>query len=734
MDTTLALTVNSVPPQLMLLKQTLTTNGVILEYNLWMEGFDFNGPILQKGNGSTLSAMNIIETTIAGRVVTITTDTTLGAQDYLLLNLWDIDSALGGSGNSVIDLSGLSEGYFIQGGGGADTLHGSGGADTFDFNQGDSTPVTFDVGTRTYTFTGGADVIIGGFDEPAHFYPPDVFDPIYPEPDYLAGTADHISLHHKDGILSLHQKDGIPKNVSDYWGVAENGLSVIENPGLYAGGRLVWMATPDNGLVNDGHYFLERGDYSSGIFTVTGNGADTLVVYDGDSTSAISQAALVLKGVNPTQLTPTDEGNIFRIGEDTTGPEVEKMWLTDNSVVLDFNVPLASVDLSGLILQKGNGSTLSAMHITETTLAGDLVTITTDTTLDICWGAGDYLLIKPQSGGHPNATDRAGKSAGIFKDVDFALFNDTGLALGGDSGTVIDLSGLSGPYTIQGGYGDDTFTGTASNNFILGGEGIDTLILSGLPSQYLSDAPRSDGVNMLIGIEGTDTIHGIEFYRFGTSLGRVSNLTESELMDPDGTGPADSPATELLQGISDLYLAYFNRAPDVGGLMYWFGEVMDGSSWTLATVAQSFVDQSEYTATYAPGLTNRAFVEKIYQNLFAREPDPGGWDFWENDLNHGMARDTFLYTVIQAASAPTGNGSDKALLTNKHDVSLYYSEQLATHPSEGFDGKIDQVLNRITADAHTVVRAEAVIDYVIDNPITLTGLVSDTVAWEAFWV
>jgi len=713
MDTTLTLTANSVPPQYMLLKQTLTTNGVILEFNLPMEGFDINGLTLQKGNGSTLSAMNITETTIAGELVTIVTDTTLGAQDYLLLNLWDIDSALGGSGNSVIDLSGLSEGYFIQGGGGVDTLHGSGGADTFDFNQGDSTPVTFDVGNHTYTFTGGADVITGGFDFPAchlNVYP----DPLqWPGgPDEIAKSVDHISLHKKDEFLDT---DG------HLWVPDED--------------RLVWMATPDNGLVIDQHYFLERGDYTSGIFTVTGNGADTLVVYDGDSTSAVSQTALVLKGVNPTQLTPTDQGNIFLTGEDTTGPEVEQMWMTANSVVLDFNVPLASVDLSGLILQKGNGSTLSAVNIIETIITGEWVTITTDTTLDT-WGAGDFLLIKTQSGGQPNATDRGGNTADIFKNA--------GLVIGGSGGTVIDLSGLSGSYNIQGGFGDDTLTGNASNNVIDGGEGIDTLILSGLPSQYQlpsihtyfisDDVIGVDVPDTMTGIEGADTVRSIESYRFGTSLGSVSTLTDFELRDPDGTGPADSPATDLFQGISDLYLAYFNRAPDVGGLLYWFGEVMNGSSWTLATIAQSFASSAEYTATYAPGLTNRAFVEKIYQNLFDREPDSGGWDYWGNDLNHGMSRDTFIYTVIQGAYAPTGSAADKALLNNKHDVSLYYSEQLAMHPSEGFDGKIDQVLNRISADADTVVRAEAVIDYVIDNPITLTGLVSDTVAWEAFWV
>jgi hypothetical protein len=279
---------------------------------------------------------------------------------------------------------------------------------------------------------------------------------------------------------------------------------------------------------------------------------------------------------------------------------------------------------------------------------------------------------------------------------------------------------------IDGTTNDDTLTGGLGNDTFDGGAGVDLIVLSGLPSQY-----KLTG-NILTGIEGTDTIANIEQFRFGNLYS--SNLNPSDLIDPDGTGPADTAATDLLQGISDLYVAYFNRAPDVDGLMYWFREVMNGS-WSLSTIAQSFTDQVEYKTTYPDGLSNREFINTIYQNLFDRVPEAAGWDYWENDLNNGVPRDVFIYTVIQGAYAPTGGANDRALLNNKHDVSLYYSEQLATHSSEGFDYNIDKVLNRVTADAQTVGKAEAVIEYVIDNPITLTGLITDTPAvWEVFWV
>jgi len=322
--------------------------------------------------------------------------------------------------------------------------------------------------------------------------------------------------------------------------------------------------------------------------------------------------------------------------------------------------------------------------------------------------------------------------ASLTIDPTSTLTNGTGYYVTFEAGTVKDSADNSYAGTTSYNFttaaiAGQNLIGTAGDDTFNGGTGIDTVVLSGLPSQY-----RLSG-NTLVGIEGTDTVASIEQYRFGSSLGSVSNVSANDLNDPDGAGPRVPQAIHDLQGISDLYVAYFNRAPDVGGMMYWFGELRNGSSWTLSTIAQSFTDQTEYKETYPAGLSNRDFIEKIYLNLFDRAPDAGGWDYWENDLNHGVARDVFIYTVIQGAYAPTGGAQDKALLNNKHDVSLYYSEQLATS-AEVFDNKIDQVLNRVTANTHSVVDAKAVIDYVIDNPISLTGVINDTATWEAFWV
>jgi len=435
-------------------------------------------------------------------------------------------------------------------------------------------------------------------------------------------------------------------------------------------------------------------------FTIT----DTMVGRDGsDNISSVEYFKFADTTLSTSQFMPRE----------TTAPTISSFNPTDGAIgvlttanmMVTFNEAIQR-GVGNIILKTAARITVETFDVaTSSHLSISDSTLTIDPTSNLANGTNYYVTFETGT-----IKDLAGNAFAGSATYDFTTVPHLGQI----------LNGTNGNDTLTGGLGNDTFDGIT---------GVDTIILAGLPSQYTLDG------NTLTGIEGIDAVISIEQYHFGNSIGNnscVSNLSASSLIDPDGAGPGDSPAKDLLQSISDLYVAYFNRAPDVEGLMYWFTEISKGSL-TLASTAQSFTDSPEYKAAYPTGQSNRDFIEKIYQNLFDRAPDAGGWDYWEGDLNHGTPRDTFIYTVIQGAYATTGGAQDKALLNNKHEVSLYYSEQLATS-SEVFDESIDQVLNRVTGNAQTVEKAEAVIDYVIDNPITLTGLITDTPAtWEAFW-
>jgi hypothetical protein len=91
-------------------------------------------------------------------------------------------------------------------------------------------------------------------------------------------------------------------------------------------------------------------------------------------------------------------------------------------------------------------------------------------------------------------------------------------------------------------------------------------------------------------------------------------------------GPGRAEAQTPTEGSATrLYLAYFGRNPDAGGLRYWVARLEAGTS--LATVSEGFARSPEFVHTYG-ALGDRAFVDLVYRNVLGRAPDGGGRAHW----------------------------------------------------------------------------------------------------------
>ena len=95
--------------------------------------------------------------------------------------------------------------------------------------------------------------------------------------------------------------------------------------------------------------------------------------------------------------------------------------------------------------------------------------------------------------------------------------------------------------------------------------------------------------------------------------------------------------------ITELYIGYYNRAPDPAGGTYWVGQLQGGMS--LSQIAQSYSVQTESTTLYpflaSPNTAStaavQAFVTSVYENLFNRTPDAAGEAYWVNQLQTGAS-------------------------------------------------------------------------------------------------
>jgi hypothetical protein len=97
-----------------------------------------------------------------------------------------------------------------------------------------------------------------------------------------------------------------------------------------------------------------------------------------------------------------------------------------------------------------------------------------------------------------------------------------------------------------------------------------------------------------------------------------------------GSAAVTTLETGRSASIVRLYLAFFLRAPDQAGLMYWVYSTTYTS--TVRMIAQHFANSPEFLNRYS-SLSNANYVRQIYRNVFGREPDSEGLTYWTNQLN-----------------------------------------------------------------------------------------------------
>jgi len=97
-----------------------------------------------------------------------------------------------------------------------------------------------------------------------------------------------------------------------------------------------------------------------------------------------------------------------------------------------------------------------------------------------------------------------------------------------------------------------------------------------------------------------------------------------------------SDSTTVVDPVSRLYLAYFGRLADAGGLNYWAARHRNGLD--LDRISAAFAASPEFVHTYG-SLSNRAFVELVYRNVLGRGGEVSGAGYWTAQLDtHRMDR------------------------------------------------------------------------------------------------
>ena len=148
--------------------------------------------------------------------------------------------------------------------------------------------------------------------------------------------------------------------------------------------------------------------------------------------------------------------------------------------------------------------------------------------------------------------------------------------------------------------------------------------------------------------------------------------------------------------VTEIYIAYYNRAPDAAGLDYWVN-----SGLSVKKIATSFGDQKETKANYPDTLSTTEYVTQIYNNVYNRDPDAKGLNYWTNELNSGrVSKPDMIIAIVNGAI-----GDDQTILDNKVVVGKAYADAALEDVKDATN-----IMKDITTDSHTTIEALDQID------------------------
>ena len=194
-------------------------------------------------------------------------------------------------------------------------------------------------------------------------------------------------------------------------------------------------------------------------------------------------------------------------------------------------------------------------------------------------------------------------------------------------------------------------------------------------------------------------------------LGQYTSSDFSVAQDANGNTLIKDIALSSEDLVSEVYIGYYDRAPDQGGMTFWLNALAGGE--TLTQVANQFANSSESTAIYPflslPNLANASgFVTQVYNNLLNRAPDNPGLQFWSQQLQSGaVTPGGFILAVEQSVNQQTGT-ADAMTLGDKLAVAVDYVTRLNAASVPFSETSAHGSLAPVTSDPSTIATGEAV--------------------------
>jgi ELWxxDGT repeat protein len=549
------------------------------------------------------------------------------------------------------------------------------------------------------------------------------------DPRYMAVFGNEVLFRGAAGVAGdyvpgLWITNGTAAGTFEIGGVANIGINDVSPGGLLP-------SDPDFTVLNGVALFSGRDAANNqGLWVTNGTAAGTFELAPIPGAFAVGSPGSDVLGSGPNMAVL---GNVVLFKgtdlQDTPG----SLWLTDGTAAGTFEI--GGQGNAGIV---GSPNGFTGQFTSElalgiqphdlTTLNGHVLFAGFDNTLkpngfyedtDALWVSDGTAAGTVEVGGAGNAGIAGANPAsqgGIFWNgsiefPDFTPYNGKALFVGYDSSNHVSLWETDG-----------TAIGTSEIGG-LGNAGIANISLGGLVSDSLS--PEFTVFNGEVYFRGFDASGQSGLWvTDGTAAGTHEVIETGSNSPIDLTMAALSLSNEDL--VSEVYIGYYNRAPDQGGMSFWLNSMANGA--TLTQVANAFANSSESIAVYPflsnPNLANASsFVNQVYSNLLNRAPDNPGLQFWSQELQSGaVTPGGFILAIEQSVNQQTGT-ADAMTLGDKLTVAVDYVTRISAAGVPFSETSAHGCLAPVTSDSSTIATGEAVTTaYIGMTPHVSSGL------------
>lgn len=256
-------------------------------------------------------------------------------------------------------------------------------------------------------------------------------------------------------------------------------------------------------------------------------------------------------------------------------------------------------------------------------------------------------------------------------DTPFTINHNVGESVAGGSGSDI-LYGYGGGDTLSGKGGDDTLTGGTGNDAIDGGLGSDTAVFEAVYADFIITYDSGTGAYILTSqATGTDTVKGVEKFRFSDQTVDVANLLDGGgVVRPSVSISAD--AASKSEGNSATTSFTFTVSLSA------VAAAAETLTWTVAGSGANAADAADFsgaltgTISFAAGDTSKTITVHVAGDSLYETNE--GFTITLSGLSSGLTAGTLSATVTIANDDPqttfigtsnadtlTGNNTDDTL-------------------------------------------------------------------------